>query len=245
VNHVSSTHCIARLTDHFSGPRRFELSAAGGALACALLLSACGGGPPPGALSPADSAARADSIAAALAAARRDSMAAAARRDSIAAAARADSIARVERERARADSVRAQVLAGDTAGMISGASPSGLDAERAATLAAPIHFDFDRSDLRPEAITLLDQKVAILRSAPLLEIVIEGHCDERGSDEYNLALGNRRAAAAKRYLVEHGIADSRITIVSFGEERPVDPRHSEEAWAANRRSEFVVTRGAR
>jgi peptidoglycan-associated lipoprotein len=239
---MSSTRFIARLPGGVSRPSRLDFSAAVPVLACALLLSACGGGPPPGTLTPADSAARADSLAAA---ARRDSIAAASRRDSTAAAARADSIARAEVERARADSVRAQVLAGDTLGTMTDAAPSGLDPERAATLAAPIHFEFDRSDLRPEAVRLLDQKVAILRSAPQLEIVIEGHCDERGSDEYNLALGNRRAAAAKRYLVEHGIADSRIGIVSFGEERPVDPRSNEEAWAANRRAEFVVTRGAR
>ncbi len=180
----------------------------------------------------------------ALAAARRDSALAVARRDSAAARVRADSVARVERERARVDSVRAQVLRDgqDPAGA---PVASGLDASRAEALARVIHFDLDRSDLTAEATQLLDAKLTILRGSPALEIVIEGHCDERGPDEYNLALGNRRAAAAKRYLVEHGIGDARIAITSFGEERPADPDHTEEAWAQNRRAEFRVTRGAR
>jgi peptidoglycan-associated lipoprotein len=183
----------------------------------------------------------ADSIAAA----RRDSAAALARRDSVAARAREDSLARIERERARADSVRAQVLRGDADSSAADTVPSGLEAARAGALARPIYFDFDRADLTGESVQRLDEKLAILRGASELELEIAGHCDERGSDEYNLALGNRRAAAAKRYLIEHGITAARIGIVSYGEERPADPGHTEEAWAMNRRAELVVTRGAR
>ena len=71
-------------------------------------------------------------------------------------------------------------------------------------------------------------------------MTIEGHCDERGTDEYNLALGDRRANSAKSFLVDLGISPRRLTTISFGEERPLDPRHNEEAWAKNRRCEFVI-----
>jgi len=181
----------------------------------------------------------------AAAAARRDSALVVARRDSATARVRADSIARVERVGARADSVRAQVQRERQDSTAATPVASGLDPARAAAFARPIHFALDRSDLTAEATQLLDEKLVILRANPRLEIQIEGHCDERGPDEYNLALGNRRAAAAKRYLVEHGIADARVAIISYGEERPADPGHSEEAWTRNRRAEFVVTRGGR
>ena len=210
-----------------------------------LLVAACGGGPQPGEVAPsaADSvaaAARRDSVAAA---ARRDSVAALVRRDSVAAAARADSVARAAREAARADSVRAQVQGNVTAEPAP--VPSGLDSASAAELAAPISFDLDRSDLTGASVAALDRKLRILQANPRLAIQIAGHCDERGSDEYNLALGERRAAAAKRYLVEQGIAAGRIGILSFGEERPLDPGHTEEAWARNRRDDFSTTVGAR
>jgi peptidoglycan-associated lipoprotein len=110
-----------------------------------------------------------------------------------------------------------------------------------AELAQPIHFDFDKSDIRPEDRPTLDRKAAILRANSGVRIRIAGHCDERGSDEYNLALGNRRALAAKQYLVNQGIAADRIETISFGEEQPVDPGHNEAAWAKNRRDEFEVT----
>lgn len=210
-----------------------------------LLVAACGGGPQPGAVTPsaADSAAaaaRRDSVAAA---ARRDSVAALAQRDSVAAAARADSVARAARETARADSVRAQVQANVTGE--SAPVRSGLDSASAVELSALIFFDLDRSDLTGASVAALDRKLRILQANPRLAIQIAGHCDERGSDEYNLALGERRAAAAKRYLVEHGIAEGRISILSYGEERPLDPGHTEESWTRNRRDEFSVTVGAR
>jgi peptidoglycan-associated lipoprotein len=179
----------------------------------------------------------ADSVAAA----RRDSAAALARRDSLAReAARRDSVARVERERARADSVRAQIQR-DLAAPVS-ATPLPVED---GSLAEPIHFDYDRADLTGEALRRLDAKLALLRANPRLEVLIEGHCDERGSDEYNLALGNRRAAAARQYLVQHGVSEHRLAMTSFGEERPADPGHTEEAWARNRRAEFRVVGGRR
>jgi len=111
------------------------------------------------------------------------------------------------------------------------------------TLAAMIHFDLDKSSLRSDDAGVLDQKVAILQANPDLKIRIGGHCDERGSDEYNLALGNRRAQAAKQYLVSHGIDASRIETQSWGEEKPLVDGHDESAWSQNRRDEFEVTSG--
>jgi peptidoglycan-associated lipoprotein len=111
------------------------------------------------------------------------------------------------------------------------------------TLAVMIHFDFDRADVRSGEAAILDQKVAILTANPNLRIRITGHCDERGSDEYNLALGNRRATSAKQYLVSHGVDASRIETVSFGEERPIAMGREEDSWAQNRRDEFEIIGG--
>jgi peptidoglycan-associated lipoprotein len=166
-----------------------------------------------------------------------------ARRDSVAAAVRADSAARAARETARPDSVRAQVQRD----AVEEPAPvlSGLDSASSAELAALVFFELNRADLTAASVAVLERKLRVLQRAPRLAIQIVGHCDERGSDEYNLALGERRAAAAKRYLVEHGIADGRISVTSYGEERPLDPGHTEEAWAKNRRAEFTVTEGTR
>jgi peptidoglycan-associated lipoprotein len=110
-------------------------------------------------------------------------------------------------------------------------------------LADMIHFDFDKSDVRPSDQGILDRKAAILAANTAVRLRIAGHCDERGSDEYNLALGNRRAASAKRYLTGKGIDEGRLDVVSYGKERPLDPGHSEDAWAKNRRDEFELTAG--
>jgi peptidoglycan-associated lipoprotein len=112
-----------------------------------------------------------------------------------------------------------------------------------ADIAAMVHFDFDRSDIRSDDMANLDRKAAILNANSGLRLRISGHADERGSDEYNLALGNRRAAAAKRYLVSKGIADGRIDIVSYGEERPAAPGSDEASWQQNRRDEFEIVAG--
>jgi peptidoglycan-associated lipoprotein len=103
-----------------------------------------------------------------------------------------------------------------------------------------IYFEFDKSTLTPAAQDNLLQKAEWLRENSDATITIEGNCDERGTNEYNLALGDRRAESAKAFLVDLGIDPARITTISYGEERPVDPRHNEEAWAKNRRDHFVV-----
>jgi peptidoglycan-associated lipoprotein len=103
-----------------------------------------------------------------------------------------------------------------------------------------IHFDFDRYLLRDDARGILKDNVAFLLEYPSLAIQIEGNCDERGTDEYNLALGDKRARAAEDYLKRAGLATGRLSTVSFGEERPLDPGHNEEAWAKNRRAHFKI-----
>ena len=115
---------------------------------------------------------------------------------------------------------------------------------RRLTLEERIHFALDRSDLSPEARTILGAKAEILRSSPDLTLRIDGHADERGSDEYNLALSQRRATEAKRFLTEQGIAAARLETVGYGEEQPLDRSSSETAWAMNRRAGFSVTGGA-
>jgi peptidoglycan-associated lipoprotein len=112
-----------------------------------------------------------------------------------------------------------------------------------ASLTATIFFDYDRSDITDDARAKLDQKVPILTQNSGVRIRIAGHTDSRGSDEYNLALGQRRAAAAKRYLTDRGVDGSRIEIVSFGEERPTCTDESEGCWSRNRRDEFEITGG--
>lgn len=103
-----------------------------------------------------------------------------------------------------------------------------------------VNFDFDKSDLTPEARAILADNARKLEANPEVYIRIEGHCDERGTVEYNLALGERRARAVRDYLVNYGIDPGRITIISYGKERPIDPGHNEAAWAKNRRAEFVI-----
>jgi peptidoglycan-associated lipoprotein len=103
-----------------------------------------------------------------------------------------------------------------------------------------IHFDFDKYDIRPGDAEILKGNATLLTKYPKAKIQIEGHCDERGTVEYNLALGERRANSAKKYLISLGIAADRISAISYGEERPLDPGHNEEAWAKNRRAHPVI-----
>lgn len=100
------------------------------------------------------------------------------------------------------------------------------------------YFDYDKAVLRAESIALLELHAAFLRSNPDRRVVIEGHCDERGTREYNLALGERRGDSIRTFLVSSGVRRSQVDTVSYGEERPVDPGHSEAAWAKNRRGEL-------
>ncbi|MBI4530964.1 MAG: peptidoglycan-associated lipoprotein Pal [Candidatus Latescibacteria bacterium] len=103
-----------------------------------------------------------------------------------------------------------------------------------------IHFDFDKYNLRPDAQSMLAKYATVLQKYPEVEAVIEGHCDERGTVEYNLALGERRAKSAYDYFVRYGIDKKRMKTVSYGEEQPVDPGHNEDAWWKNRRDEFIM-----
>ena len=103
-----------------------------------------------------------------------------------------------------------------------------------------INFEFDKATLTPAAQDNLMKKAEWMRSNADATVTIEGHADERGTNEYNLALGERRAESAKNFLVDLGIAPSRMTTISYGEERPIDPRSNEEAWAKNRRGHFVI-----
>jgi peptidoglycan-associated lipoprotein len=109
-----------------------------------------------------------------------------------------------------------------------------------AVLAAPVYFGYDRSELDDEARAKLDEKVAVLVADRALRLRVDGHTDDRGSDEYNLALGQRRAAAVRRYLAQRQIDMNRIDVVTFGEERPSCMDANEACWRANRRAEFVV-----
>ncbi len=149
--------------------------------------------------------------------------------------------------RAREDSLRAaqaaeqRQLAAEAQARAAAAAQA-LEAARSA-LTAPIHFDYDQSLVRDEDKSVLDQKVAFLRANPDLRLRIEGNADERGSEEYNLALGMRRAEAAKQYIVGFGIDASRLGTMSNGEDKPVDPGHDESAWSKNRRDDFVITGG--
>jgi len=103
-----------------------------------------------------------------------------------------------------------------------------------------VYFDFDKYDIRPEDAKTLDANAAWLKSNADNLVLIEGHCDERGTNEYNLALGERRAKATMNYLVSQGIQANRITIISYGEERPVCNEKTEACWAKNRRANFLV-----
>lgn len=102
----------------------------------------------------------------------------------------------------------------------------------------PIYFDFDQSVIRADQKEKVKELGAWLLAHPQEEVTLEGHCDERGTEEYNLALGERRAESVRSYLVNLGVDPSRLKTISYGEERPVDPGHNEEAWAKNRRVEF-------
>jgi peptidoglycan-associated lipoprotein len=168
-----------------------------------------------------------------------DSIAARAAREQAAAAERA----RIEAEnRTRMEREAAERAARDAAAR--------AEAERAAALVAArnafstvIFFDFDKSDLSADSRAVLDAKLPLLRANTNVRIRIAGHTDERGSDAYNVALGQRRAAAAKRYLVDQGIDEGRIDVVSFGEERPAQVGSDETAWSKNRRDEFEIIIG--
>jgi peptidoglycan-associated lipoprotein len=154
-----------------------------------------------------------------------DSLAAARRADSIAAARRADSIAAAQRAAEAAARERAVAAA-------------------RATLEERVQFDYDKSDIRTDAAAVLRRKVDVLRASPQVQLRITGNADERGSTEYNLALGQRRAESVRQFLTGFGLDASRFSITSLGEENPIAMGHDEAAWAQNRRADFQITAGA-
>lgn len=112
--------------------------------------------------------------------------------------------------------------------------------EGAAAALQDIHFDYDKYNLTDEAADVMARNAEYLMKHSDIGVLVEGHCDERGTEEYNLALGEKRALAARDFLVRFGIQRSRISIISYGEERPIDPASDEMAWSMNRRAHFAV-----
>ena len=144
-----------------------------------------------------------------------------------------DEAARREAEEARMRDQRAR-----EARQRQDASSMSEAARKAAFEDEDIHFDFDKYVLTPQSMMILDDKAAYLREHPQVRVLVEGHADDRGSNEYNLALGDRRANSAKNYLVKSGVAESRITTISYGEEQPLCMQQSESCWYRNRRGHF-------
>ncbi len=182
-------------------------------LAAALVLGACSREPPPP--PPAPTGPTAEELAQG-------------RADSIAAAEAAEEARRraeqeaADRERARLERERQQAQS---------------------TLEEMVNFDYDMSNIRSDAEQVLRRKIPILRNSPTVQLRLEGHADERGSTEYNLALGSRRAEGVRQFLAGFGISENRFTATSFGEDRPMVDRSDEDGWAQNRRVEFVITGG--
>ncbi len=115
-------------------------------------------------------------------------------------------------------------------------------AGEAANILEDILFDFDKYDIKPDARAILDSIASWLKENNDLNIIIEGHCDERGTNEYNLALGERRAKAARDYLGSLGITSMRMSLITYGEEKPVCTEHNEDCWQKNRRAHSVITK---
>jgi peptidoglycan-associated lipoprotein len=151
---------------------------------------------------------------------------------------------RLEREaKARAEAeakARAEAEAKARAEAEARAKAEQLRQEISAFESQNIYFDYDKSELKPEAQDILTKKAAFLQANPDYNVSIAGNCDERGTNEYNLALGERRATAASKFISALGVSENRISTISYGEERPVDTGHNEAAWSKNRRDEFKL-----
>jgi len=144
------------------------------------------------------------------------------------------------------DSIAAEEAAVRAAAEAAAREAAALEAALAAartTLTERVHFDYDMAEIRSDAERVLRAKLGILRASPNVNLRIEGHCDDRGSNEYNDALGNRRAQAVVDFFTNFGLDASQFTIVSFGEDRPLVTRSDEDGWAQNRRAEFIITAG--
>jgi peptidoglycan-associated lipoprotein len=196
------------------------------------LAAACGGSPPPATPAPQPGA-----TDIAMQQQVQDSIAAVNR-------ARADSAERVRQvelaSRARADSAERVRVAADAAARQVAAVAAAKNTELRQELGVMVHFDVGRSRIRVDGGATLDRKVAILAANPDVRLQITGATDDRGSDAYNQALGNRRANAVKKYLVDMGIDAGRLNEMSSGEKSPIEAGRSEVAWAMNRRAEFVI-----
>jgi peptidoglycan-associated lipoprotein len=187
-------------------------------MAAMIVAAACGGGQPEVVTPAVDSTAIRDSIA----------------REEARRRAYEDSVRRAREEEDRLRREREEAARREAA----------VTAEVRAMLATVINFDFDKSAIRDgRDMDVMQAKLAILQANSGLSIEITGHCDERGSDEYNMALGMRRANAAKQWLVDRGIAENRVVVKSMGEEQPSAMASNEDAWAQNRRDEFSITAG--
>jgi peptidoglycan-associated lipoprotein len=141
----------------------------------------------------------------------------------------------------RMDSVRpaaANSTTGSTVG-VPGARPSVKEFKESAAL-KDVYFEFDKADIRPDAAAILKDDANWMKANPAYLVLIEGHCDERGTNEYNVALGERRARATMNFLVSQGVQAGRLTVVSYGEERPQCREHNEACWTKNRRAHFLV-----
>jgi peptidoglycan-associated lipoprotein len=149
---------------------------------------------------------------------------------------------RLEREaKAKAEAkARAEAEAKARAEAEARAKAEQLRQEISAFESQNIYFDYDKSELKPEAQDTLTKKAAFLQANPDYNVSIAGNCDERGTNEYNLALGERRATAASKFISALGVSKNRISTISYGEERPVDTGHNEAAWEKNRRDEFKL-----
>jgi peptidoglycan-associated lipoprotein len=155
-----------------------------------------------------------------------------------------DSLQRYNDSVAAAEAERSRLAEEEAARRAAEAERQRLIREARAALEEMVFFDYDMSEIRSDAEASLRAKLAILRASPQVQLRIEGHADDRGSTEYNMALGNRRAEAVRQFLVGFGLAENRFEIVSFGEGRPLQQGSDEAAWARNRRAQFVITAGA-
>lgn len=148
-----------------------------------------------------------------------------------------------QKELARQQAIKEEQLSEEQRNQQQNGSQTGKLSEDAALsqfIDEDVHFDFDSAFLTPEAQEILKRKAQWLLAHPEAHVIVQGHTDERGTVEYNLALGDRRARAVKNFLVDLGVPEQKISTISYGEERPIDPSHNETAWAKNRRAQFVL-----
>ena len=160
---------------------------------------------------------------------------------------RAEAAAKAEEERKKAEEERKKAEEGARkefeASLQQKKEPAGIQGAgevRDSSLLKDVHFDFDKYDIRPADADIMKENASILMKNPNLKIQVEGHCDERGTVEYNLALGERRANSVRKYLVSLGVPADRLSVISYGKEMPLDPGHNEAAWAMNRRAHLTI-----